>query len=58
MIKGLEEIGGLNIPGDLSSQEANTYLQAACEKHGVRCPPPHTTARLLDKVSFCVSGVV
>eukprot|EP00246_Nothoceros_aenigmaticus_P006744 TRINITY_DN1990_c0_g1_i2.p1 TRINITY_DN1990_c0_g1~~TRINITY_DN1990_c0_g1_i2.p1 ORF type:complete len:442 (+),score=99.54 TRINITY_DN1990_c0_g1_i2:121-1446(+) len=50
MIKGLEEIGGLQLPGDLDSEVTNTYLKAACEKYGVRCPPPQTTTRLLDKL--------
>ncbi|XP_057846166.1 lysine--tRNA ligase [Cryptomeria japonica] len=50
MIKGLEEVAGLNIPKDLSSEEANKYLIAACEKFDVKCPPPLTTSRLLDKL--------
>lgn len=50
MIEGLEQIAGLNIPKDLSSDETNQYLKDACLKHGIKCPPPETTARLLDKV--------
>uniref|UniRef100_A0A0C9S7S3 lysine--tRNA ligase n=1 Tax=Wollemia nobilis TaxID=56998 RepID=A0A0C9S7S3_9CONI len=50
MIQGLEEAAGLNIPKDLSSDEANKYLVAACEKFDVKCPPPQTTTRLLDKL--------
>uniref|UniRef100_A0A0D6R2Q6 Lysine--tRNA ligase n=1 Tax=Araucaria cunninghamii TaxID=56994 RepID=A0A0D6R2Q6_ARACU len=50
MIQGLEEAAGLNIPKDLSSDEANKYLLAACEKFDVKCPPPQTTTRLLDKL--------
>ncbi|KAK2449251.1 Class II aminoacyl-tRNA and biotin synthetases superfamily protein [Trifolium repens] len=50
MIEGLEEIAGLNIPKDLSSDEANQYLKDACKKFEVECPPPETTARLLDKL--------
>ncbi|XP_057846173.2 lysine--tRNA ligase [Cryptomeria japonica] len=50
MIKGLEEVACLNIPKDLSSDEAAKYLIAACEKFDVKCPPPLTTTRLLDKL--------
>jgi len=55
MIEGLEQIAGLSIPKDLSSNEANQYLKDACSKFEIKCPPPETTARLLDKViSFLV----
>ncbi|KAJ4778991.1 Lysine--tRNA ligase [Rhynchospora pubera] len=50
MIQGLEEMANLNIPKDLSSEEANKYLSDACAKFEVKCPPPQTTARLLDKL--------
>jgi lysyl-tRNA synthetase class 2 len=30
--------------------EANRFLAAKCDELGVQCPPPKTTARLLDKV--------
>ncbi|KAJ7562548.1 hypothetical protein O6H91_03G073900 [Diphasiastrum complanatum] len=50
MISGLEELGGLEIPSDLSSEETNRYLKNACEKVEVKCPPPQTTTRLLDKL--------
>lgn len=50
MVQGLEEAAQLNIPKDISSEEANKYLLSACEKFDVKCPPPQTTARLLDKL--------
>eukprot|EP00262_Sarcandra_glabra_P015773 TRINITY_DN4952_c0_g1_i1.p1 TRINITY_DN4952_c0_g1~~TRINITY_DN4952_c0_g1_i1.p1 ORF type:complete len:629 (-),score=136.26 TRINITY_DN4952_c0_g1_i1:178-1986(-) len=50
MIQDLEAIANLNIPKDLSSEEANKYLVDACTKFDVKCPPPQTTARLLDKL--------
>ncbi|MQL72469.1 hypothetical protein Taro_004803 [Colocasia esculenta] len=50
MIKGLEETAELNIPEDVSSDAANKYLVDACAKFDVKCPPPQTTARLLDKL--------
>ncbi|KAI8565845.1 hypothetical protein RHMOL_Rhmol03G0292400 [Rhododendron molle] len=50
MIEELEKMANLSIPKDLSSDEANKYLADACMKFDVRCRPPLTTARLLDKV--------
>lgn len=57
MIQELEAIANLSIPKDLSSEEANKYLIDACLKFDVKCPPPQTTTRLLDKVYhwyFCM----
>ncbi|VAI01272.1 unnamed protein product [Triticum turgidum subsp. durum] len=51
MMQELKSIAGLDIPSDLSSDEANKYLAATCEKYGIRCSPPQTTARLLDKIT-------
>ncbi|KAJ6993878.1 hypothetical protein NC653_016872 [Populus alba x Populus x berolinensis] len=50
MIEELEKMANLNIPKDLSSDEAIKYLVAACERFEVKCPPPQTTTRLLDKL--------
>ncbi|PKA63919.1 Lysine--tRNA ligase [Apostasia shenzhenica] len=50
MIEGLESMANLDIPKDLSSEEANKYLMDACAKFDVVCPPPQTAARLLDKL--------
>ncbi|XP_010526352.1 PREDICTED: lysine--tRNA ligase, cytoplasmic-like [Tarenaya hassleriana] len=50
MIEGLEKLANLNIPKDLASEEANKYLIDACSRFDVKCPPPQTTARLLDKL--------
>lgn len=50
MIEELEKIANLNIPKDLTSNEANKYLADACAKFDIKCPPPQTTTRLLDKV--------
>ncbi|CAN6282339.1 unnamed protein product [Urochloa humidicola] len=50
MIKDLEAMANLSIPEDLSSDEANRYLIEACAKYDVKCPPPQTTSRLLDKL--------
>ncbi|CAF1704101.1 unnamed protein product, partial [Brassica napus] len=50
MIGELEKVANLNIPNDLASEEANKYLIDACARFDVKCPPPQTTARLLDKL--------
>ncbi|KAG8097548.1 hypothetical protein GUJ93_ZPchr0013g37812 [Zizania palustris] len=50
MIGELETMAKLNIPKGLSSDEANKYLIDACAKYDVKCPPPQTTTRLLDKL--------
>ena len=50
MIEELERIANICIPGKLESEEANKYLRDACIKYEIKCPPPETTARLLDKV--------
>ncbi|WOH01212.1 hypothetical protein DCAR_0520593 [Daucus carota subsp. sativus] len=50
MIEDLEKMAGLNIPKDLASDEANKYLAEACAKFEIKCAPPLTTARLLDKL--------
>jgi len=55
MIGELEKVAKLNIPKDLASEEANKYLIDACARFDVKCPPPQTTARLLDKVKSSVS---
>ncbi|KAI8570010.1 hypothetical protein RHMOL_Rhmol01G0000100 [Rhododendron molle] len=50
MIEELEKMANLNIPKNLSSDEANVYLADACKKYDIKCPPPQTTTRLLDKL--------
>ncbi|PON34533.1 Lysine-tRNA ligase, class II [Parasponia andersonii] len=50
MIEELEKIANLNIPKDLASDEANKYLKDACVRYEIKCAPPETTARLLDKL--------
>ncbi|KAJ8445755.1 hypothetical protein Cgig2_026082 [Carnegiea gigantea] len=50
MIEELEKMANLSIPKDLASEETNKYLIDACLKYDVKCPPPQTTARLLDKL--------
>ncbi|KAL5836337.1 hypothetical protein ACOSQ4_015834 [Xanthoceras sorbifolium] len=50
MIEELEKLANLQIPKDLSSDETNKYLADTCLKFDIKCPPPQTTARLLDKL--------
>ncbi|KAF3453300.1 hypothetical protein FNV43_RR03740 [Rhamnella rubrinervis] len=50
MIEELDKMANLSIPKDLSSDEANKYLKDACMKYEIKCAPPETTARLLDKL--------
>lgn len=50
MIGELEKMANLSIPKDLAGDEANKYLAEACTKFDIKCPPPQTTARLLDKL--------
>ncbi|KAL5571185.1 hypothetical protein UlMin_020782 [Ulmus minor] len=50
MIEELEKMANLNIPKDLSSDEANKYMREACIKYEIKCPPPEITTRLLDKL--------
>ena len=55
MIEGLETLANLEIPKDISSDATNKYLIDACARFDVKCPPPQTTARLLDKVFYVLS---
>lgn len=50
MVAGLEEALKEKLPTDLDSEEARQFLIELCARHGVECPPPQTTARLLDKL--------
>lgn len=52
MFPALEEILKVKMPApeDLGTPAAQKMLADLCEKHGVECPPPQTSARLLDKV--------
>lgn len=50
MMEGLEEHAGIVLPGPIESPESNAYLIEACARHEIKCPQPHTTARLLDRL--------
>lgn len=50
MVSGIEEAGKFTIPQPLESDECNAFLVAKCIELDINCPPPTTTARLLDKL--------
>jgi lysyl-tRNA synthetase class 2 len=50
MISELEKILEVTIPTPYSSDETRQFLIKLCAAKGVECSPPHTTARLLDKL--------
>merc|ERR1712129_79076 len=50
MVEELERRGKFKIPQPLSSDECLKFLKEKCEELEVECPPPQTTARLLDKL--------
>jgi lysyl-tRNA synthetase class 2 len=47
---GLEECLGIKLPADLETEEFRVQLAELVKKHGINCPAPQTTARLLDKL--------
>ncbi|KAG6795668.1 lysine--tRNA ligase isoform X1 [Apis mellifera caucasica] len=52
MIKTLEEVLKIKLPSadKLNNSETNQILNDLCTKYEIECPPPRTTARLLDKL--------
>ncbi|XP_076754994.1 lysyl-tRNA synthetase isoform X2 [Xylocopa sonorina] len=52
LISDLENVLKVKLPpaDELNSPEANKILSDLCIKYEVECPPPRTTARLLDKL--------
>lgn len=50
MITGLEEKLGVKLPRPLESDECNKFLLDLCKQKDVVCPPPTTTARLIDRL--------
>ena len=60
MMEGLAEATHTTFPTDLTTPGTNTFLSDLCLKHNILCPPPRTTARLLDKLvgHFLEDGIV
>jgi lysyl-tRNA synthetase class 2 len=50
MMDELSRKSGVEFPSDLTSPEANAFMQRMCVEYDVNCPEPRTTARLLDKL--------
>ena len=50
MCEELEKRGEFKIPRPLSSEKCAEFLKQKCEDLEIECPPPQTTARLLDKL--------
>ncbi|XP_071811724.1 lysine--tRNA ligase-like isoform X3 [Apostichopus japonicus] len=52
MIEELEKVLKVKFPppDQLHTADANKFLDELCVKNEVECPPPRTTARLLDKL--------
>lgn len=52
MMQELEKILNIELPAadQLNTPEATKILSDLCEHHNIECPPPRTSARLLDKV--------
>lgn len=52
MMEELERILGTKLPHplELDKPESVEALSKICQKHDVECPPPRTSARLLDKL--------
>ena len=50
MLDALHEFAQIDVPADLTTDDARSYLDAKCIELNVECAEPRTTARLLDKL--------
>lgn len=52
MFPALEEKLGIKLPdaSELNTPESNAFVYNLCIEHGIKCPQPRTTSRLLDKL--------
>lgn len=52
MIPTLEEILKVKFPpaDEIGTEKGNKFLSDLCAAKGIECPPPRTSARLLDKL--------
>ncbi|XP_029156826.1 lysine--tRNA ligase isoform X2 [Nylanderia fulva] len=62
MMQELERILDIKLPAadQLNTPEANKILSDLCDSRDIECPPPRTSARLLDKlVGVCIEdGII
>jgi lysyl-tRNA synthetase class 2 len=50
MMAELERLLEVKFPVDLGSDETKAILLECCKKSKIDCPPPHTNARLIDRL--------
>ncbi|KAH0619749.1 hypothetical protein JD844_000695 [Phrynosoma platyrhinos] len=52
MVDELERVLGMKFPtvDQFETEETRKFFDVICEERGVECPPPRSTARLLDKL--------
>ena len=50
MMEELEKSLGVEMPKDITTEEATLFFDEQCKKHNVTCKPPRTTSRLIDKL--------
>jgi len=50
MVEEIEKRSNFKIPEDLSAESTRATLEGIVDKLKLECPPPRTTARLLDKL--------
>jgi lysyl-tRNA synthetase, class II len=51
LVEEIESQAGISLDRDFESEKCRSQLDALCVEHDVDCPPPRTTARLLDKLA-------
>lgn len=50
MMEELEKSLGVEMPKDITTEEATLFFDEQCKKHNVTCKAPRTTSRLIDKL--------
>ncbi|XP_060644010.2 lysine--tRNA ligase isoform X1 [Anolis sagrei] len=52
MVDELQRVLGVTLPAvdQFETEETRKFFDVLCEERGVECPPPRSTARLLDKL--------
>jgi len=50
ILEELQRVANVSLPEDVASGSCNDYLKKICEERHIDCPPPQSTARLIDKL--------
>jgi len=50
LMETLEKKLNVKFPTDIESEEMRLFLEKICKEKDIQCPPPHTTARLIDRL--------